>query len=194
MEGWQGQRPFDTYIIGRVGPDNREVGIPLIMDLCEKHGVKATFFVDVFGYRIHGEEKMTDIVRGIVARGHDVQLHTHPAWDFSHLDNKSFGRQTYSYGVHSPRKLFMRNYGLEQQIAMLREGIEKLAEWTGERPVAHRAGGYGANYDTLAAVGKVGIFIDASMFWDHPEWCHLNDPVLTKNKVVAYRHQTGVVL
>lgn len=41
-------------------------------------------------------------------------------------------------------------------------------EWTGERPVAHRAAAYGVNRDTFLALRRVGIPVDSPIFHGHP--------------------------
>lgn len=193
-EGTYGDKPFESMILGKLQNYGREeFGVPKIMDLCDKHGVKATFFVDVYEYRLHGEERMVQLVRDIKRRGHDVQLHTHPAWPPDPVKRPLVKESMYSYGVHSPYRVGMKDYNLEEQVEILREGIRKLERWIGERPVAHRAGGYAADYNMLKALIRVGIPIDASMFYQHKR-CGLNTPLLTRNKPVLYRSDSGILI
>jgi len=71
-------------------------------------------------------------------------------------------------------------YELEEQIKIIERGAELLDRWIGRSPRAHRAGGYGANYDTLTALGKCNLLIDSSMFYGH-DIGGLNEPLLTIN-------------
>ncbi|MCZ8106035.1 MAG: hypothetical protein O9972_50150, partial [Burkholderiales bacterium] len=64
-----------------------------------------------------------------------------------------------------------------------------IERWTGKRPVSHRAGGYGANYDTLTALAASGIGVDSSVFHGYAH-CGLNTPPLTVNAPV---HHSGVL-
>ena len=57
-------------------PDG-EVGIEYQMDVFDRHGLKAVFFVDPMPALVWGVEAISDVVGPIVARGHDVQLHLH---------------------------------------------------------------------------------------------------------------------
>lgn len=135
-------------------------GFPKIIDICNRYSVKATFFVNVFECKKLGEDSLKNICQQIKVEGHDIQLHSHPVWMFN--------------------KNYMWQFPLEKQITIIRKGGELLYKWTGEYPVAHRAGYYGINRDTLIALKQNGIVIDASMFYGHTN-CKLN---WSKNKIV----------
>jgi peptidoglycan/xylan/chitin deacetylase (PgdA/CDA1 family) len=141
-------------------------GIPKIMDICGEKGVKATFFVDVYAYRVFGEQVMKQVCQDIKERGHDVQLHAHANWIYPHKSE------------------YMWAYSLKEQSEIIKEGRELIHKWTGEYPVAFRAGAYGANYDTLKALSDNSINIDSSMFYKH-HLCKLNSRGLTRNKIVT---------
>jgi peptidoglycan/xylan/chitin deacetylase (PgdA/CDA1 family) len=192
VEGAPGTAPFDNLIMGKLPGVREQYGVGMIMDLCEKHNVKATFFVDVYEYRLHGEERMRELVQEIHRRGHDVELHTHPAWPANAL-SPLVTDSTYSYGVHSPDKIGMKQYGLAEQVEIIEEGIHKLEAWGVGRPVAHRAGDLAADYNTLKALARTGIRVDSSMAYRWPN-CALNDPLLTRNKVVSYESEEGCVM
>jgi hypothetical protein len=57
-----------------------EVGIAYQMNVFDRHGIKAVFFVDPMPALLWGVEAIADVVGPIVARGHDVQLHLHTEW------------------------------------------------------------------------------------------------------------------
>jgi peptidoglycan/xylan/chitin deacetylase (PgdA/CDA1 family) len=160
--------PIDTYR-GRIS--DRDHATPRIMDIVERHGGRGTFFVDVQNRRTVAEELVAGVTREIAERGHEVGLHTHPAFPE--------GRR--GYGMAQTMKALDR----DAQTEFVRQGAELIETWTGRRPVSHRAGGYGANYDTLAALEANGIAIDSSVFWGYP-YCGLNEPPLTVNAVVRH--------
>lgn len=152
------------------GMPDKPYGIQKIMEIIEENGFKGTFFVDVYEWKMYGKDKMKEVCKEINRRGHDVELHTHP------VDTKT-GRK------------WMYEYTIDEQKKLLEEGAGLIKEWIGRYPVAHRAGGYAANYDTLKALESIGIKIDSSMFYQH-QLCKLNIPVLTINKTI----KTGSLL
>jgi hypothetical protein len=160
--------PIDTYR-GRLG--GRDHATPRIMDILERHGGRGTFFVDVQNRRTVSEELVAGVTREIAERGHEVGLHTHPA----------FPEGKRGYGMAQTIKALDR----DAQTEFIRQGTELIEAWTGRRPVSHRAGGYGANYDTLAALEDNGITIDSSVFFGYP-YCGLNEPPLTVNAAVRH--------
>ena len=102
-----------------------------------------------------------------MVREQDIQLHTHPAW---RDDPRDFGqiRELKKRSSYYPQdKDFMFKCSLEEQVEILEHGIGCLISWCGVRPVAHRAGGYGLNQDTISALHRVGIPIDSSMHYLH---------------------------
>ena len=167
-EGVHGARPFEQFILGEVDASADQWGVFRIADICARHRAPATFFVDVFEVSLWGEDRFRDLTRQLCDRGFDVQLHTHPGWrddphDFTPLRelkrDKSYLSQRYD---------FMAKLSLEQQISIIRDGIDMLKRWTGAAPVAHRSGGYSLNADTVHALRTCGIELDSSMHHGHP--------------------------
>jgi len=146
-------RDFGPNLYGEYG--GQEFGVPKIMEICDRYGAKATFFVDVYMHRHYGKEKTKELCERIRQQGHDVQLHTHTSW---------------LPGSHSG---FLYDFPLEQQIAIIREGKDLIAEWVGRPPIAFRAGSYSANLDTLRALSENGFLIDSSYFAKRPT-CQLS--------------------
>lgn len=153
--------PYSKMVDGEI--DGEYFGVSAIMDICEKFGAKGTFFVDVFEYANVGRQRLKDTCRDIKRRGHSVELHTHPSriWD----------------------RMCMKDYSLQEQIEIIRKGKDLLHEWTGEPPVAHRAGSFGANADTMAALKESGFRVDSSSFFSYKH-CRLNLPTI--NQVSEY--------
>ncbi len=135
--------PAAQGLWGKVGAD--EYGIRFILDLFKRVDIKGTFFVDVFGnnqYDIKAQHKACDL---ILKYGQDIQLHTHPAAAFDQ---------------NRPQ---MRQYTFEEQVEILEFGANRIKAWTGTRPVAHRAGDWAGNIDTLRALKTAGFKIDSSI-------------------------------
>jgi peptidoglycan/xylan/chitin deacetylase (PgdA/CDA1 family) len=122
-------------------PDG-EHGIQRMMDMLDAHGLKGTFYLNVYEAAKHGETDIANVARTIHSRGHDLQLHTHPG--------PMFGSD------------YMQQASLEKQVEILKRGKELIRQWTGKTVVAHRAGGFYANLDTLKACKLVGLQIDSS--------------------------------
>ncbi|MBT4501641.1 MAG: hypothetical protein HOC74_28185 [Gemmatimonadetes bacterium] len=101
-------------------------------ELCSAAGLKVTFVVIPTDMEIHGA-----IYRELEAQGHEVGLHIHP------------GEQGYDefFGV----------YGYEEQIGILREGIEVFAQQMGRKPECFTPGYFSANDHTFPALEAVGL-------------------------------------
>lgn len=134
-------------------------GIPMIMDICERMGIKATFFVDVYNVDKTGESIIREACSEIYQRGHEVGLHTHPPIP--------------TQRAHAIKARIMANYSQEEQTELIRIGQERIKGYIGCAPLSHRAGSYGANVETLRALETNGIYVDASFFWRH-SICRLN--------------------
>lgn len=151
---------LETMIYGNLS--GSWYGFPKIMEICNAYNCRATFFVSVFDYGKYGEPAIAEICQLIKRNGHDVQLHTHPR------------------RVYNKDKREMYRYSLNEQIKIIEHGRALIKKWTGEYPVAHRAGAYGLNKDTLIALRENDIPIDSSMFYGHPN-CRLT---WSRNQVV----------
>lgn len=117
-------------------------GIQRMMDMLDAHGLKGTFYLNVYEAAKFGEAELANVARTINSRGHDLQLHTHPG--------PMFGIET------------MQQASLEKQVEILNRGKELIQKWTGKTVVAHRAGGYYANLNTLKACKITGIPLENS--------------------------------
>ncbi len=137
-------------------------GIEKIVALLNEFSIIATFFVNIYEYKVWGGNEIRRILRFLDEKGQDVQLHTHPIW----TDLK--------------RREFMHQYSFEEQKAIIKFGKEFIEDAIGKQVNSHRAGGYGFNENTLNACIENNILIDSSNFYGHPN-CQT---VITKNKVV----------
>jgi hypothetical protein len=129
------------------------VGIGYQLDIFEQNGLKATFFVDPMPALVWGGDAISAIIRPILARGHDVQLHLHSEWlTFAVTQNLVGGR--------TGRNL--KDFSVADQKILLDYAIGQLVAAGAARPIAFRAGNYGANDDTLVALASLGIAFDTS--------------------------------
>lgn len=118
-------------------------GVEKIMGILEEHGARGTFFLNVYEIAKWGEDVVRAAAWLIHERGHDLELHTHPRAMF---------------GVYG-----MSRASLEKQRVILEKGIELIEGWTGKKVVAHRAGAFAANVDTVQAVAAAGLQADCSL-------------------------------
>lgn len=151
-------------ILGQRG--DRYYGIPLMMDILEKHGMKATFFVNAYLDSHYPEADVENVVRQIIDRGHDVQLHTHEEFRcFSFCDTKDLD----CWHRCTKKQSFLSGNTLENQIAIISEGARNIEKWSGRYPVAFRGGGFDADVNTLKALRVLNIPVDSSLSNpDHP--------------------------
>jgi peptidoglycan/xylan/chitin deacetylase (PgdA/CDA1 family) len=141
---------FDRPILMTGDGIGREYGVFGILDELDAHGLKATFFVNVYEKDRQPPGVVEQVVREIAARGHEVGLHSHPspALDFYR------------------RPLFRLTQAEQKEV--LRWGAEMIAAWTGGLPTSFRAGAYAVNDETFRALEEVGIALDSSCFFASP--------------------------
>ncbi|WP_367067210.1 hypothetical protein [Oryzisolibacter sp. LB2S] len=123
------------------------------MDVLDHHGLKAVFFVDPMPELIWGVAAIEDVVRPIVARGHDVQLHLHTEWLSLAGSRNPLGERVGNN---------MRDFTVDEQCALLDYAKNVLVSAGAPEPVAFRAGSYGANDDTLRSLSMLGMRYDSS--------------------------------
>lgn len=138
---------LDTVLASR-GSD--EWGIGRIMSVLGEFGARATFYVDVYNRTTLTESLLAAACNRILAEGHELGLHTHP----------EFPSGKRGYGMEQ----VMARYPLQVQHRFVEQGVALIERWTGLAPRTHRAGGYGANRDTLSALHACGITSDSSLY------------------------------
>lgn len=150
--------PIEERILGL--KDSKAYGIPLIMDILEKHGMKGTFFINAFLDSYYPENAIQAFVDPIKAHGHDIQLHTHE--EFRCL-RQCPDLQTACVQKCSQAVSFLPGNSYEGQLAILQEGASNIKRWSGKWPVAFRGGAYRADFTTLRALKTLNIPIDSSI-------------------------------
>lgn len=142
--------------------DNQRLGYSVIVSSLSRFGLRGVFFVNVYEATLWGDQLIKDICREIVDEEQEVALHTHPEW------------------AYDPVRIHMWQYSVEEQTKIIADGLKILQQWLpGYKIIAHRAGAYGANQDTLNALRLNRIFVDSSMFYGHPN-CRF---VCSKNQI-----------
>ncbi len=145
------QTNFDRSIRGAT--PKGDAGISYQMDVLERHGLKAVFFVDPMPALVWGHDAIADVVGPIVSRGHDVQLHLHTEWlEFAGANNPLGDRTGQN----------IKDFALGEQSILLDFAMKTLMAAGAARPSAFRAGNYGANDDTLRALADLGIRYETS--------------------------------
>lgn len=142
---------FARSIAGET-PDGA-AGLFYKMRLMDRYGLKGVFFVDPMPALLWGREAIVDVVRPIVEAGHDVQLHCHTEW-------LELAGAASPVGGRTGRNI--ADFAFEDQCAILEWARDTLVAAGAPRPVAFRAGNYGASDDTLRALAAIGLVYDTS--------------------------------
>jgi hypothetical protein len=134
--------PRPQGIFGTV--DGQDWGLKRMIDEFDALEMRATFFLDVYAGNAEDMAEQERAAELIVARGHDLQLHTHPGPAFD------------------PNRDQIRHYSLAEQEDIIAFGARRIESWTGVRPVLHRAGDWAADHNTLKALARQGFQADFS--------------------------------
>lgn len=139
--------------IACITPDG-PAGITHKLDLLNRYGQKAVFFVDPMPALVWGVAAIEDVVGPILAAGQDVQLHCHTEWlaiagSANPLPSKAAGTNLF-------------DFPFEEQCSILDYARTALMAAGAPAPVAFRAGNYGANDNTLRALAALGLHYDSS--------------------------------
>lgn len=135
------------------------VGITYQLRQLAKYGLKATFFVDPMPALVFGIEPIRQIVETVLKAGQEVQLHCHPAW--AHADRRT---------EQPDRRFEISALSEADQLAMIEQARELLCAAGAPPPTAFRAGSFGANPATLAAVRRAGLAYDSSQNGSQMPW------------------------
>ncbi|AWW73645.1 hypothetical protein CD351_04290 [Erythrobacter sp. KY5] len=129
-------------------------GITHKLDLFERYGIRAVFFVDPMPALVWGVAAIEDVVAPILEAGQDVQLHCHTEWlalagEANPLSSKRTGQNLF-------------DFFLEEQTEILDYARRTLVAAGAPKPVAFRAGNYGADDNTLRALASLDLAYDTS--------------------------------
>lgn len=161
VEGHVGTDPVEHLIYGKTR-DGKLCGIDMLMDVLDQHHMKGLFFVDIAEAWDYGEDKIAKVLKHIEERGHDIGVHIHP----DHMADK--------------KKLFLSEYSRDEQYEIISKCTDFYENVLGHKPLAFRAGKYGANRETLDILAELGYKVDFSEFYGQ-KWCHIDPPVAKVN-------------
>lgn len=124
------------------GTYGARVGVPLILDLLGRAGIRATFFVPGWTAETHA-----DVVRAIRDRGHEIAHH--------------------GYLHEVPTGL-----APDEEEAVLLHGIEALRTVTGQTPVGYRSPAWEFSASTLSLLARHGFRYSSNMMSHFVPWIH----------------------
>ena len=140
--------------------DHRHVVLSLApqgLDLLEKRrkGLTDMFtnFMEPFNDELGYPGETEPVCRYLIDQAQDVQLHIHP---------NHFHYGLYRAGKSHPRTDQIADLSVDQQKKIVIDGADRIERWTGQRPIAFRAGNMGASETTLKVLQDAGIWIDSS--------------------------------
>ncbi len=124
--------------IGRMswGQYGNRVGVPRILKLLDKHGIKATFYVPAVAALLHSDEQ-----RRVIAEGHEIGIH---GW------------------IHELNSVLP--YDVERDLMM--RSADTLEKITGKRAVGLRTPSWDFSPNTLRIEKEMGLKYDSSLMAD----------------------------
>jgi hypothetical protein len=148
--------PPERAILGKIG--SQHYGTPLIMDILEQHGLRATFFIETLVSEVVPKAQIADAYGELKRRGHDPQLHLHPVYHYYSLFRQGEIRREQL----PPNMDLIGSLPLETQLYLLKKGTCLFRKFVASNPVAFRAGNFGASVSTFSALSKLGFRYDSS--------------------------------
>jgi|SRR5579872_1704932 len=169
---------YSCAILGRVS-DN-EWGIEFQLRHFKEKELKAVFFVEALSANVVGLDVLKRTIDPILSAGQEVQLHIHTEW------LEWFSEDP----IRGHRGQNMCDFNLDDQRSLIALGAENLMRAGAPRPVAFRAGNYGANNDTLRALASEGIKYDSSY-----NFAYLGNPcrIATHEPLLAQAELEGTI-
>jgi len=137
--------------IGRMawGQSGNRVGVPRILGILRKHGIRSTFFVPAVSALLHPDEQ-----RQVVAEGHEIGIH---GW------------------IHELNSVLPH----EAERDLMLRSADTLANITGVRPVGLRTPSWDFSPHTLTIEREMGLQYDSSLMADVDCYELLQDGVPT---------------
>jgi peptidoglycan/xylan/chitin deacetylase (PgdA/CDA1 family) len=134
-----------------------EHGLPFLLSVLERYGLRATFFVETAQVCFFGDRPMGLIVERILAAGHDVQLHLHPCWHyFRDPDWRNSLHKTAPCDDCDGRRV-------DELTTMINHGIETLRRWGTPSPNTFRAGSLRIDKAVYRAMEQCNLFTSSSV-------------------------------
>lgn len=156
-DGWEDidqkfARAFDRYIYGPT--PSGHYGLPFQLAVLGDHGLAGVFFIEPLFSTRFGPGPLAEIVDLITRSNQEIQLHLHTEWVDEALN-------PLLDDVRGKRQ-HLRHFSLVEQTRLISIGRRLLEEAGAGGVSAFRAGSFGFNIDTLAALSRNGLRLDAS--------------------------------
>ncbi len=135
------------------------VGIGWQLAELERHGLKASFFVDPMPAMVFGSDPIARVIDAILTAGQEVQLHLHPNWADASAQDRS---------KHGSFELI--DFSLTAQRDLIARARDLLTACGATQPVAFRSGSYSANDATIDALVELGFAYDSSHNGSEHPW------------------------
>ncbi len=136
------------------------VGLTFQLERLAACGLKACFFVDPMPALVYGLEPIKRVVGAVLDAGQEVQLHLHPNWTGACVGDRGASHSRFE----------MAEYSRDEQQSLIAAARDLLMAAGAPKPVAFRAGSYGANDDTIDALAALGFAYDSSHNGAHHPW------------------------
>jgi hypothetical protein len=143
---------FRRYVYGPTPAG--QYALPYLLGLLEAYGLTGVFFVEPLFAGRFGAAPLAEIVGLIRDKGQEVQLHLHTEW-------ADEAKEPLLPHVREKRQ-HLRCFTRAEQHVLLQAGRSLLEQAGAPTPNAFRAGSFGFNLDTLAALHDTGIGFDSS--------------------------------
>ncbi len=143
---------FKRYIYGPTA--HGDYALPYTLRVLGDHGLTGVFFVEPLFSTRFGSQPLEEIVGLIREGGQEIQLHLHPEW----VDES---REPLLENIDCKRQ-HLRYYSRAEQEILVAAGKRLIAQAGGGECTAFRAGSFGFNRDTLAALTANDIRFDSS--------------------------------
>ncbi len=159
---------YELFFSPRTGTIGRCLIDPIdhLLDRANRHNLRLTLFVDAGYLRLLKSNARTladyrlvaDHLRELYNQGHDVQLHVHPHWECSGIENDRVIPRTERYRLH--------DFDDHERRTIVRQYKETLEEIISDRVTAYRAGGWCVQpFGAIAsALSANGIFVDSTVY------------------------------
>ena len=118
------------------GQYGSRVSIPRILEICDRFGIKASFFVPAVSALLHSDKQ-----RNIVDQGHEIGIH---GW------------------IHELNSVLPR----EAERDLMFRAADTLEKITGKRPVGLRTPSWDFSPNTLATAAELALLYDSSLMAD----------------------------
>lgn len=126
----------DNQIFQDVGQESVELGLPRLLDVLNRYGIKATFFVP-----------------GAVAEKYSSAVH-------------SIAEADHEIGCHGYAHEHMGVLSAQEQYKAIQKGMKAIKDVSGKNPVGFRAPEGEITMDTLKAAKELGICYSSSLYND----------------------------